>query len=431
MEAQRFDTAKIHAGYNPAEHNWAISVPIYQTVAFELDNINRGLELFSFNSSDSLYTRVTNPTTEILEKRIVKMHPGATGAVAVASGMAAVSYSLLNVTGGSGRILASPRLYGGSFDSFEQIFKEYGVQVDLVPDPDDIKAYEEAIKEDTKCIYIESVSNPNATVLDIEKIAQVAHQYGIPLIVDNTLATPYLINPFEFGADVVVYSATKGLTGHGNVMAGIVVENGKFNWNKDKYPQFFKTPYFLNDLDGTPRSFLDLFVDIPFTGRIRAVYLNYMGAALSPFNAYLALIGIETLSERLNKQLDNTKKIISFLESRDEVAWVKHPWAQGSPYKKLAEKYAPKGAAAILSFGLKGDLDTVHRLLDSVKIFSLQANIGDARSLIINPAQTTHGELTPEDLQAADIDTQTIRLSIGLEDVKDLIEDLKQAFEQL
>ncbi len=429
MTRQRFDTAKIRGGYNPADHNWAVSVPIYQTTAYELGSVERSDEMFAFNSNDPLYTRLSNPTTDVLEARIVSLHPGATGAIALASGMAAVTYSLLNVTAGSGRILSTARLYGGSVDSFEQLFEEFGVAADLVEDPDDVNSFEKLIRQDTKCIYIESITNPNATVLDIERIAEIAHRHDIPLIVDNTIATPYLINPFEFGADVVVYSATKGLTGHGNVIAGLVVENGKFDWSGGKYPQFTKTPYFLSGLDGSKRNILDIFPDDPFTGRIRAIHVNYLGAALSPFNSYLVLLGVETLSERLDKQLASAKKIIGFLEGRDEVLWVKHPWAKNSPYRELAEKYAPKGAGAVFSFGLKGNDDNRKRFLEATNVFSLQANIGDARSLIINPSRTTHIELKPEYQKAADIQDNTIRLSIGLEDSEDLIEDLEQAFE--
>jgi O-acetylhomoserine (thiol)-lyase len=231
MSQQRFDTLKIHAGYNPADHNYAVSVPIYQTTAFALETVQRSDDLFSFDSDLPLYTRLSNPTTDVLEARITELHH-ATGSIALASGMAAVTYALMNVTAGSGRVVVTPRLYGGSLDSFDQVFSEFGVHEDVVEDPDDVASYEKAIKEDTKAIYIESLTNPNATVLDIEGIAEVAHRHGIPLIVDNTLATPYLLNPFDFGADIVVYSATKALTGHGNVIAGLVVENNKFARNR-------------------------------------------------------------------------------------------------------------------------------------------------------------------------------------------------------
>jgi len=429
MSEYSFDTLKLHAGYDAAVHNHAVSVPIYQTTAFALDTVKRSDDMFYFDSSESLYTRLSNPTTDALEGRLIALHKGATGAVSLASGMAAVTYSLLNVTAGSGRILATARSYGGSVDSFEQVFGEFGVQYDIVEDPDDLSSFEKAIKEDTKVIFIESITNPNATILDIEGIAAVAHKHGIPLIVDNTLATPYLLNPFEFGADVVVYSATKGLSGHGNVIAGVVLENNKFDWNNGKFPQFSGQPYFLRSQQQKRRSYQDVFPDTPFTGRIRSIHLNYLGACLAPFSAYLVIIGLETISERLSKAVSNAEKVVEFLETRPEVAWVKHPHAKGNKYAELAKKYFPKGAGAILSFGLKGDAETRRKFLEAVKVFGFQANIGDAKSLIINPSVTTHIELNPELQAAADIHAETIRLSLGLEDPQDLIQDLVQAFE--
>ncbi len=428
----RFDTKKLHAGYDPKDHNYAVSVPIYATTAFELDTVQRSDDMFSFDSWDPLYTRLSNPTTDVLEARLVELH-NATAAVSLASGMAAVTYALLNVTAGSGRILATPRLYGGSIDSFTQVFRENNVKYDIVEDPDDIESYKKAIQPDTKVIFIESLTNPNATVLDIEAIAKVAHDAGIPLIVDNTLATPYLLNPFEFGADVVVYSATKGLSGHGNVVAGVIIENNKFDWKNGKFPQFSDQPYFLRAQDGSSRDYFDVFPDGPFTGRIRAIHLNYLGAALAPFSGYLVLLGLETLSERVQKQVDNAEKIVEYLETRigKEVLWVKHPHAKNNPYSELAAKYFPKGAGGILSFGLDGTAEQRKDFLEAVKVWGFQANIGDAKSLIINPSTTTHTELNPELQKAADIQDNTIRLSLGLEDPQDLIDDLQQAFDKV
>ncbi|WP_099204130.1 O-acetylhomoserine aminocarboxypropyltransferase/cysteine synthase family protein [Scatolibacter rhodanostii] len=423
-----FDTLKIHAGYNPADHNYAVSVPIYQTAAYELGSVARSDDLFSFNSEDSVYTRLSNPTITILEKRIAELH-GATGAIALASGMAAVSYALLNVVGGSGRILTTPRLYGGTIDSFGQVYKEFGIEVDLVEDSDSVDSFEKAIRADTKAIFVESITNPNATVTDLEPVADLAHKYNIPLLVDNTVATPYLLNPFDYGADIIVYSATKALTGHGNAIAGLVVENNQFNWANGKFPQFEEKLYSLRDIDDRQRSVLEVFSKIPFTGRIRALYLNYLGAALSPFNAYLVLIGLETLSERIEKQVSNSKKVIRFLENRREVLWIKHPEAKENPYRDLAKKYLPKGSGGIFSFGLSGTAEQRRNFIEGVKVFSYQANIGDARSLIINPSRTTHTELDEEQQRLADIVPETIRLSIGLENAEDLIADLDQAFE--
>lgn len=426
----RFDTKKLHAGYNPLEHNGAVSVPIYATAAFEMGTVAHSDDMFSFDSWDALYSRLSNPTTDVLEARLIELHD-ATAAVSLASGMAAVTYSLLNITAGSGRVVSTPRIYGGALDSFTQVFRESGVAFDIVDDADDIKSYEKLIKEDTKAIYIESLTNPNATILDIEAIADLAHKNNIPLIVDNTLATPYLLNPFDFGADIVIYSATKGLSGHGNVIAGVIIENNKFDWKNGKFPQFSEQPYFLRAQDGSSRSYIDVFPDGPFTGRIRGIHLNYLGAALAPFSGYLVLLGLETLSERVEKQVRNAEKIVEYLESRigKEVLWVKHPHAKGNPYGELAKKYFPKGAGGIVSFGLKGDIEERTKFLEAVKVWGFQANIGDARSLIINPSTTTHTELNPDLQKAADIHANTIRLSLGLEDADDLIEDLQQAFD--
>lgn len=428
QENWRFDTKKIRAGYDPKEHNNAVSVPIYQTTAFELGDTERALRLFSFSEASPIYTRLANPTVAVLEQRVAALD-GAAGAVATGSGMAAVSFALLNAAGKGGRILSTTRLYGGTVDSFNKIYPDFGIGIDIVEDADDPASYEKAIRPETRGIFVESVSNPNSAVTDLEAVAKIAHAHGIPLIVDNTLATPYLLNPFQFGADVVVYSATKALTGHGNIIAGLVLESGKFDWANGKFPQFETPLYFLRDTEGAPRSIHQVFPDFPFTGRIRAVYLNYLGATLGPFDAYLALLGLETLSERVSKQVANTERIIKYLESKKEaVSWVKHPHAAGSPYRELADRYLPKGAGSVLTFGFRGTEEQSDRFLNSVKLFSYHPNIGDARSLIINSPKTTHGELTPEQQKQAGLAPETIRLSIGLEDADDLIADLEQAF---
>lgn len=425
----KFDTLKVRGGYVPSEHNNAVSVPIYQSTAFELGDTERAGRLFSFSEAAPIYTRIGNPTVAVLEQRIAALD-GAASAVATGSGMAAVTYALLNVAGKGGRILTAAQLYGGTVDSFNKIYPDFGIEIDSVGLPGDIDSFANAVKPDTKAIYVESISNPNSTVADLEALAEIAHSHNIPLIVDNTLATPYLLNPFKYGADIVVYSATKALTGHGNVIAGLVVESGKFNWANGKFPQFETPLYFLRDASGKNRSILDVFPETPFTGRIRAIYLNYFGAALGPFDAYLVLLGLETLSERVAKQVSNAEKIIRYLESKEQVLWVKHPYAKGSQYKTLADKYLPKGAGSVLTFGFNGTEEQSNRFLNSVKLFSYQANLGDARSLIINSPKTTHGELTPEQQKLADIAPETIRLSLGLEDADDLIADLEQAFEK-
>ncbi|MDR0884958.1 MAG: aminotransferase class V-fold PLP-dependent enzyme [Clostridiales Family XIII bacterium] len=427
MSEFSFDTLKVNAGYRPAEHNNAVSVPIYQTAAYTLGDSFRADRLFAFEDEDPIYTRLSNPTVDVLERRMTELHGGA-GAIALASGMAAVSYALLNAAGRGGRILTTARLYGGTVDSFEHIFEDFGIEVDIVQNPDDVSQFEALIQSDTKAIFIETLSNPFSTILDIEKIAEIAHNHGIVLITDNTLATPYLLNPFEYGADVVVYSATKALSGHGNVIAGLIVESGKFDYSNGNYPHFTKPLWFLRDADDKKRNMLEIFPDIPFTGRARAIYLNYLGAALSPFDAYLVLIGIETLSERVSKQISNARAVRAYLEDNPSVSWIRHPEATDSRYFELAKKYFPKGAGSVVSFGFNGTESQFRIFLESTKIYSYQANIGDARSLIINPAQTTHVELTPHARELTDLTPDTIRLSHGLEDPDDLIADLAQAF---
>ena len=422
-----FDTLKIRAGYDPLQHNNAVSVPIYQSVAFEMGSTARADKLFAFESEDPLYTRVSNPTVQVLEKRVAALH-GVNYAVAVASGMAAISYTVLSIAAQGGRILTSPRLYGGAVDGFPSVLEELGVKYDMIEDPDDPYEFERNIKEDTKAIYIETISNPLASVLDFDVIADIAHKHGIPFIVDNTAATPYLFNPFEHGADIVVYSATKALCGHGNVIAGIILEKGGFDLGTGKFPLFEKKLWFLRDRNDNPRSILDCFPDFPVTGRIRAIFLNYIGAALSPFDAYLVLLGIETLSERVSKQTSSALKIVKYLEENEHVNWVSYPYAKGSKYKELADKYLPNGAGGIFSFEFRGTEEQKRKFIESVNIFGYQANIGDARSLIVNPAQTTHGELTHEQRKVTGLTINTIRLSIGLEDPQDLIDDLDQAF---
>ncbi len=422
-----FDTLKVRAGYNPKDHNYSVQVPIYQTASFELGGTERFERLRTFQEAGYFYTRLGNPTVSVLEERIAALD-GAAAALAVASGMAAITLTLFNVAEGGGRILTTEQLYGGTIDGFRKIYPKFGIEIDKVKTANDPEAFRKAIKEDTKAIFIEAISNPGAIVADIEAIAKIAHEHDIPLIVDNTFATPYLLNPIKFGADIVIYSATKAISGHGNAIAGLVLESGKFNWGNGKFPQFTETSYFLRDSQGIERSFLEALPEIAFIAKLRFHYLAYFGAALSPFDAYLVLLGLETLSERVQKQVSNTEKVIQYLESAEQVAWVNHPSAKESPYKDLVKKYLPKGAGSNFTFGFKGTGSELEKFLNSVKLFSYQANVGDARSLIIDPPRVTHGELNFDERKTADIPPETVRLSIGLEDADDLIADLKQAF---
>ncbi|MDR3111780.1 MAG: aminotransferase class I/II-fold pyridoxal phosphate-dependent enzyme [Elusimicrobiota bacterium] len=424
-----FDTLKIRAGYEPKDHNYCVSVPIYQTTSYDLGGTQRAKRIVTYQENAWLYSRINNPTVDVLEKRVAALD-GAAAALALSSGMAAITYTFFAIAEGGGRILTSPYLYGGSFDSFKSIFPRFGIKFDFSPNIENVKELEKEIKPDTKAIFIESIGNPLVTLLDIEALSALAHKHNIPLIVDNTVATPYLFNPFEHGADIVVYSATKGLSGHGNVIAGIILDSGNFEWKEAKFPQFYKKHYTLRDENAVKRSYLEVFKNIAFIGKARMDYLNYFGSSLSPFDAYLVLIGIETLSERLQKQVSNTKKIVEYLENSSYVSKVNYPTAKNSSYNELAKKYFPKGTGSVLSFEINGSQEQGQKFIDALKIFTYLANLGDAKSLVIDPFKVTHGELTNDDLALAKIPLNLIRLSIGLEDPDDLIADLDQAFKE-
>lgn len=426
--AYRFDTQKIRAGYEPKDHNYAVSPPIYATTAYDFESVEAAADLFGLRALGYLYTRVGNPTVTVLEER-VRILDGAAAAIGLGSGMAAISYTLLNLAEGGGRILTSPYLYGGSADSFKKIYPKFDIHFDLAKNIHDPAKLASEITPDTKAIYVESISNPSAYLLDIDAIAKVAHENNIPLVVDNTVATPYLYNPIAHGADIVVYSATKGLNGHGNLIAGLVLESGKFNFASEKFPQFSEKYYTLRDIDDNHRTFLEVFPDAPFTNRIRFNYLNYFGASLSPFDAYLAVIGLETLSERLAKQSDNALALAAYLDGKAEVEWVRYPGLPGSPYRELAERDFKNGSGGVLAFGFKGTEQQRLAFLDAVHLFHYHVNLGDARSLIVNSPQTTHGELESDEKAVADIPENLIRISAGLEDPADLIADLDQAFQ--
>lgn len=423
-----FDTLRIRAGYNSEEHNYAVNVPIYQTASFDLGSIDRSASLWAMDEAGAIYTRVGNPTVTVLEDR-VKTLDGAYAALALSSGMAAISYTILALTEGGGNIIASPSLYGGSEDSFSHFFPRFGAHIKFVEDRFSPKAYEAQIDEKTRGIYIETISNPNVELYDIGAIAEVAHKYNIPLIVDNTVATPYLLNPIEHGADIVIYSATKALGGHGNTIAGLILESGNFKYSEEKFPQFYEKSYKIRTKQGEPRSPFEVDAKSPLIIHLRAFYLEFIGAALSPFDAYLLLQGLDTISERVDKETKNAEKIAQYLEGRKEVAWVKYPTLSSSPYKALAEKYFKKGAGSLLSFGFTGTDEQLDKFFKSLKYFSYHVNIGDVRSLIVNSPKTTHAEMDEQHLKRAGIETNTVRISAGLESADDLIADLEAAFD--
>lgn len=423
MAELKFDTRKIRAGYEPSDNNQAVSPPIYQTASYDFRDTQHAQNLFTYKEAGYLYTRVGNPTVTYFAER-VKALDGAKNVVAVGSGMAAISYTLLNLAAKGGTILASPYVYGGTIDAFDRLFPELGVNIkitDAVLDPEKLEA---ELTDDVKAVYVESISNPNAYLLDIDAISEVAHKHGVPVVVDNTLATPYLYRPFEHGADIVVYSATKSLTGHGNIIAGLILDNGDMSlYTKERYPQFFEPIVMLGG-----KSPADIFPDNYFIFRATLVYLNLLGAALSPQDAYLGIIGLETLSERVAKQTKNAEKLVKYLENSPAVEWVRHPSAENYKFKALAEKHLPNGGGGVLSFGIKGTAEQEAEFLNNIKLFHYHVNLGDARSLIVDSPNTTHSELNDEEFVLADIPKNLIRISAGLEDAEDLIADLEQAF---
>ncbi|MDR2962025.1 MAG: aminotransferase class I/II-fold pyridoxal phosphate-dependent enzyme [Bacteroidales bacterium] len=419
---QGFSTQQIHAGYNPKEHNNAIQVPIYQTAAFDITSPERAEKIIHFEEIAYLYTRVGNPTNAVLEARVAELD-GAAAAVSLASGQAAVSYAILNA-GEGGRVIAAAKIYGGTYDGYRKAYPNLGVQIDLLHNVNDLDEIKSLIKPDTRAIYIESISNPTIDIANIEAIAQVAHENGLPLIVDNTLATPYLFNPLKHGADVVVYSATKALSGHGAIIGGLILESGKFNWLGGRHPHFEEEIFTFGN-----RNVVETFSQFPFTGRVRTNYLALLGASLSPFNAFQILQGIETLNLRVKQESESALKIAQWLEKQPKVSKVNYAALPSSPSYALAEKYFPKGVGGLLSFDHSGTQEEIYLFINSLTLFSYHANLGDNRSLVINSPKTTHHELTPEELIEAGINPGTIRISIGLEEVEDLIADLKQAFE--
>ena len=420
-----FDTLKIQAGYDSADNKYSVSPPIYHTAAFDFRDTEHAENLFTYKEAGYLYTRVGNPTVTYFSERVRALE-GAKNAVAVGSGMAAITYTLLNLAAKGGTILASPYLYGGTIDSFDRLFPEVGVKIKLtrsVLDPEELDQ-ELSERDDIKGVYLESISNPNAYLPDIDAISEVAHKHGVPVVVDNTVATPYIYRPLEHGADIVVYSATKGLTGHGNIIAGLILDNGKLDYyTQDRYPQFYEPIVMLKG-----KSPKEVFPDNFFIFRAILVYLNLLGAALSPNDAYLGILGLETLSERIAKQSANALKIAEYLENSPAVEWVRYPKLDSYKYKEVADKHLTNGGGGLLSFGIKGDKEQEARFLNHLKLFHYLVNLGDVRSLIVNSPDTTHSELTDEEKELADIPANLIRISVGLEDVNDLIADLDQAF---
>lgn len=415
----KFDTLQIHAGYTPDPSTGSAVPPIYQTTAYQFENTADAASQFSLQSPGSIYTRLANPTNAVLEERVAALDGGA-AAVAFSSGHAAMFSTILNLCSEGDEFVSSICIYGGAINMYGVTLKNMGITCRFV-DPDDLSAWESAITEKTRAFFVEAVGNPNANVADIAALADIAHRHGIPLIVDSTFVTPALCRPIEFGADIVIHSATKYLGGHGNSMCGIAVDSGKFPFKGNpRFPQY-------NQPDTSYHGVVFGDMDAPFAVRMRALMLRDIGACLSPFNAFLILNGLETLSLRMERHVSNARVLAEHLAAHPDVAFVNCPMLPGNPYYALAKKYCPRGTGSVFTFGLRGDRQTCAKFIDSLKLFCHVANVGDARSLVIHPGTTTHSQLSDEQLVASGITPTTIRLSIGLEDPEDLIADIDQA----
>lgn len=416
-----FDTMMIHAGQQPDSDTLSRALPIYQTTAYSFKSVKHARDLFALKEEGNIYTRLQNPTNDVLEKRIAALD-GGIGGLAAASGHAAIFMTIANLCSQGDEIVSSICIYGGAINLLGISLRKLGVNVSFV-DPDDLDAWESAVTDRTKAFFVEAVGNPNANVADIEKIAQIAHKHGIPLIVDSTFTTPYLLRPIEWGADIVIHSATKFLGGHGTSMEGIVVDSGKFNWlGNPRFPDF-------NNPDASYHGIVYAkdCGNAAFIVKLRANIMRDYGAAASPFNSYMILQGVETLSLRMKKHSENALKVAEYLSGNPYVKFVNYPGLKSSKYYELAQKYLPRGCGGVFTFGLNGNRSNCEKFIESLKIFSHVANVGDVRSLVIHPASTTHSQLSDEQLAAAGITPTTIRLSVGIEDADDLIEDLENA----
>lgn len=418
-----FETLQLHGGQEPDKATGSRAVPIYQTSSYLLESTEDAAKIFSGDKFGFTYSRIANPTVAVLEKRITLLE-GGLDATAFASGTAAVVGSILNITSSGDEILAAKNLYGGTYTLLKNSLKQYGISTTFF-DGQNLEELKKLINPKIKLIYLESIGNPNADIVPIKEIAEIAHANGIPVIVDNTFGTPYLFKAFDFGADIVVHSATKFLGGHGTTLGGLVVDSGNFNFNTEKFPMF------INEDSNIGGKSYSAFGKNSYTIRMKKRVLTDFGACLSPFNAFLLLQGVETLSLRVERHVKNALGIIKFLESNPKVSWVSHPNATGSPYADRAKEYFPKGAGSIFTFGIVGGATAGKKFINNLKLFSHLANVADAKSLIIHPASTTHAQLTSEQQASIGLKPETIRISIGLEHIDDLIDDLSQALEKI
>lgn len=420
----KFDTIAVQGGMKPGDNRACISPPIYQNTAFYFKDLDFAAGLFDLAVPGDIYTRLSNPTTSMLEERVAALE-GGVGAVAVSSGMSASLLSILNLTNAGNEVVASASVYGGTFNLLNSTLPKYGVVTKFV-NSDKIEDYEKQINDKTRCIYAETVGNPVLDVCDIEGLAKLAHKYSIPLIIDNTVPSPYLCRPFEYGADIVIHALTKYISGHGNSMGGIIVDSGKFDWKKSgKFPDLTQ-----NDPSYHGLSYTETFKEAAYITRIRTALLRDLGCCLSPFNSYLTLVGLETLHLRMVRHSESALKIAKWLKNSEYVKWVNYPLLEESKYYEKAKKYLPKGASSIVAFGLKGDRKNLEKFVSELKLFIHATNIGDSRSIVTCPSLTTHRQLSDEELQKAGIGIEFVRLSVGLEDSEDLISDLEHAFKK-
>jgi len=421
---ERFETIQLHGGQTPDPTTGSRAVPIYQTPSYVFEDADQAAARFSLSENGNIYTRITNPTTAVLEERLALLE-GGVGALATASGSAAITYAILNLAQAGDHIVSAASIYGGTYNLFAHTLPDFGITTSFV-DSEDLAALKAAIQENTKAVFLESLGNPDIDIADFKKIAAIAHEAGIPLIIDNTFATPYLFRGFEHGADIVVYSTTKYLGGHGAALGGAIIDSGNFDWTNGKFPKLVDPDHSYHGI-----SWVEAAGNAAYITRARTILLRDTGAAISPFNSWVLLLGIETLSLRMERHVENAQQVAEFLAKHSEVSWVHFPTLPDSPYFERAQEYFPKGTSSVFSFGLKGGAEASKTFCGATKLFSLLANVGDAKSLIIHPASTTHSQLSVEELAAAKIRPETIRLSIGLENINDLLEDLTQAFQQL
>ena len=421
----KIETIAIHGGYSPEPTTKAVAVPIYQTTSYSFDDTQHGADLFDLKVEGNIYTRIMNPTSCVLEKRVAEME-GGVGALALASGMSAITYAIFAIAQQGDNIVSASSLYGGTYNLFAHTLPRLGIEVRFA-DQHDVAGMEALIDDNTKAVFAETIGNPAGNVLDISAVAEMAHSHGVPLIVDNTVPSPYLCRPFEHGADIVVHALTKYMGGHGTTIGGVVVDSGKFPWSKHakRFPM-------LNEPDPSYHGvvYTDAMGDAAYIGRVRVVPLRNMGAAISPFNSFQILQGIETLAVRMDRHCENAITVAKYLQDHDQVSWVRYAGLENHIDKPLADKYMGGRASAILSFGIKGGAEAGAKFIDALNLIVRLVNIGDAKSLACHPASTTHRQLSPEEMKTAGVSEDLVRLSIGIEHIDDIMADLKQALEQ-